>query len=132
MSTCDTLKNKNPNFISISSFLFLSLFSNLSENLLFRSWCSLLCGVLPLPPQWRRSSDDLGKEKIYWVIESLNIVGYKVISSHASFFISFYFRTYTHTNRIASLKRVQMRIYRGPDAGDNTQWGYFIRQPSFD
>lgn len=33
---------------------------------------------------------------------------------------------------IGSSKRVQMRIYRGPDNDHNTQWGFFIRQPSFD
>lgn len=33
---------------------------------------------------------------------------------------------------IGSSKRVQMRIYRGPSNGHKTQYGYFIRQPSFD
>jgi hypothetical protein len=31
-----------------------------------------------------------------------------------------------------ALKRVQMRIYRGPSNGDYTQYGYFIRQPALD
>lgn len=30
------------------------------------------------------------------------------------------------------VNRVQMRVYRGPDQGAETQWGYFVRQPSFD